>query len=186
MRTFKSFIAEGREAGLTVLAPVVVPNDEPDLAHPFAEAYWDTARQAALAGGGLALDTPPAFYLHGFPAPAQVMAYKRFVADALRWGRANRLRRIVILSPYYDRMTFAENARALYRSLDGEGLLPTDWVVESYDDGSGPSPGHPDGSASFGVPIGSDTQPGTVSGVALWFAQHARTDLVGNGPLGRP
>jgi hypothetical protein len=79
------------------------------------------------------------------------------------------LRTTVILSPHFDGPEFLANTQALVRRLARDGALPTEWVVENYDHGRlGEASGE-------GNPVGSESEPNSVAGAALWVARNAPT-----------
>ena len=163
---FQSFVQRARQRGLATLAPVVTPNGghEP-LA--WGDPFWRLARQMALYGHGIALDTPPAYAL------GRGNRYVAFVEQEIRWGVSAGLRTTVILSPHFDGPEFLANTQAFVRRLAGDGALPTEWVVENYDHGRlGEASGE-------GNPVGSESEPNSVAGVALWVARNAPTSPSG-------
>ncbi|MBE7189803.1 carbohydrate-binding domain-containing protein, partial [Jatrophihabitans endophyticus] len=150
---WSSYVAAAKGAGLQSVAPVFSPNVGGIPADGWADAQYSAIKTAALQGGALAVDTPSAFLL------GQGSAYQTFTENEIQWAHQNHLRVTVILSPYDDPTTFGANSAAAVSLLSKAGTLPDDWAVENY--------------ATESTRIGSDTDPNSVAGVALWIAQNA-------------
>jgi hypothetical protein len=191
---FKAFVDEGRLAGVKVIAPVASPNmtggvgpagDAGTLAvaRPWLDPWWDNVRTAALYGGGIAIDAPPAFYLHGLPDAVQVKAYQVFAQAQLAWAAQNKLAAFVIVSPFHDPGLLMQNAQRQYRMLLAGGALPTGWVVENYNTCGPPYPNAcVKTDAAFDAPAGPETKFGSAASVALWFARFAKVRAAHGAP----
>jgi hypothetical protein len=187
LATFKAFVDEARSVGgLQIIAPVLSPNSSGGkgaagdaatlaVAHPWTDSSWDDLRAAALYGGGIALDAPPAFYLHGLPSPVQVHAYQVFAQAQLEWAAKNKITAFFIVSPFFDASSFLRDAQAEYDSIAAAGTLPTAWVIESYSACDAPYPrACTKADAAYKAPVGSETEADTEANVALWFARSAK------------
>lgn len=89
----------GRSVGIASITPIVAPNAAwkphsrifPPTSREYYDlnsSFYDLARFEASYGGGIALDTPPNFFLSG----GSGRGYQRFVEQAIRWGNAQGIR----------------------------------------------------------------------------------------------
>ena len=154
---FDATATEARRHGILTVSPIFSPNlGSWPLDSFITDPQYSEIRDAALLGGGLCIDSPPGyFFLRG-------SAYQNFVYQEIQWAQANHLKVTVIISPYNDNANFMYDAKAFVRLLQWNNATPSDWVVEDYN-------------ASDTDGIGSDTDPNSVAGVALWVAQNAQT-----------
>lgn len=170
VRAWKLWLRAAGSAGINSMAPVVAPNAKwkrgsrifPPTRREYYDlrsAFYDLTRFEALSGRGIALDSPPSFFLAGGSGPG----YQRFVEQAIRWGDANGIRTTVLVSPYFDQPTFAEDTKKLVAALLAHDAVPTEWAVDDYEN-TDPS----DANA-----MGPDTRPNTTTAVGLWLANHA-------------
>lgn len=146
------------QGGVTSLAPFADPNG---TAWPlvFDDPFWDYFRSVCLAVGGMAVDSPPGFFWQ------QSEAYRHHDVEKVRWAVAQGLRVSVVISPWGRAEDFLGDTRRFVAYLGANGALPTEWVVETYDDPARPRmPGNP---------LGSEEEAGTVDSVALWVAGNA-------------
>jgi hypothetical protein len=182
VRAWKLWVQAGRSVGIASMAPIVAPNARWKRGSPIfpptrreyydlRSAFYDLSRFEALYGGGIALDAPPHFFLTG----GSGAGYRRFIEQAIRWGDANGLRTTVLVSPYFDRPTFAEDTAKFVSALQAHDAVPTEWAVDDYENTD----------ANDARAMGPDTRANTTTGVALWLASHApvyvRPDLTCNG-----
>ena len=159
-------INDAKLAGIKVVLPIISPNY--GIYGEFAtDETWASSRALAIAGGGLEIDIPAnMFFL--FPS-----SYRDFVVQEIQWAQQNGLVCNVLLSPYaqetgfpqaaYD-ATFAQASQAVVAYLVNAGAVPTQWSVENYI-ANDPAVNQ----------IGSDGDPESINGVALWLAQNAPT-----------
>lgn len=186
LKDFRAFLAAGRSHGaVTTFAPVTSPNSsggagpEGDaktlaIAHPWSDPWWDRFREMALAGGGIAFDAPPAFFLHGLPDSKQNLAYQAFTIAGLRWANEHHLWSVVIASPYFDANIFQTNSETERRILAVANALPETWVIENYSECGPPYNRSCIASdAAAGALVGAEIERNTESSVALWFARGA-------------
>jgi len=103
----------------------VGPVGSQDERIPFADASFDQFRRNCLAGGTIAIDLPPQFY---WDKPG---AYRTFVADEIKWGRANNLR-VVVLFFARDSGQFFEETKRAVADLIWRGAYPTAWASNQY------------------------------------------------------
>jgi hypothetical protein len=185
---FRAFVVEGRRsAGLKVFAPIASPNSSGGIgvsgdattvaiAHPWNTNWWNGVRAAAVFGGGIALDAPAAFYMHGLPDQAQQRAYQEFCQAVLIWAANMKLAAFVLVSPYFDNHAFLPDAKAEYASLAAHAL-PTSWVIENYNSCGPPFPRACvlSSDPAYGAPVGPESIGGTEASIADWFASSART-----------
>lgn len=139
---WQSYVDAARLYGIKTVAPVFSPNLGIDPLTNFAtDPIYAGVREAALYGGALAIDSPPAFHVRG-------PAYDSFVQGEIRWALGNGLRVTDIISPHSAPTTFLADTKAYIAKLEAADALPTEWVVENYrfdqpsvtiDDGSNPN-----------------------------------------------
>lgn len=142
--TFKSwqpFADAGKASGLTALGPIVSPNSPLDP-QDWNNSYWDSAKQMALYGGALGMDTPPLLYTARGPL------YVRF-AQQLAWCAATGVTCIDILSPANGEVGFEQDALDWGKQIVAAGVFPAGWVFENYNVNSKPSIGNEDEDGSL-------------------------------------
>ncbi|HTA40661.1 MAG TPA: hypothetical protein VK760_16380, partial [Candidatus Acidoferrales bacterium] len=170
VRAWKMWVRAGKSSGIASMAPIVAPNAVWERGNPIfppaRSEYYDLngsfyrlSRFEALYGGGVALDTPPKFFLMGGSGPG----YQKFVEQTIRWGNAHGLRTTVLVSPYGGRGSFTEDTEKFVGVLSGHGAVPSEWAVDDYEN-TNPN----DASA-----MGPDTVVNTTANVALWLASNA-------------
>jgi len=170
VRLWERWVQAGRSVGITSMAPIVAPNaawkPHSKLFPPTRRAYYDLnssfydlSRFEALYGGGIALDTPPNFFLDGGSGPG----YQRFIEQAIRWGDAHGIRTTVLVSPYPTRRAFSERTKAFVSVLVAHAAVPTEWAVDDYENTN------PNNASA----MGPDTRSDTITNVGLWLAEHA-------------
>ncbi len=148
---WRDFVEAARSAGVRRLAPVISPN-LPSDPRDWSDPYWDRPKRLALAGGALAMDTPPLLYrILG-------QGYVRFARQQLEWCARSGIPCIDIISPANGEAHFPADSVAWARKITVGGVGPAAWVLENYVDGSTPS-------------IGGDREPGTVAYGALVLAR---------------
>lgn len=172
----KHFEAQGGK----YLLPFITPNCEGRPATPgdwATSSDWEYARDLVLKIGGIAIDDPANYF-----DTAQGDAYRKWVADVIRWCNQNGLVSMVVMSPYDTRTNTTQAFDADFlgtptvggvigKGVEGEvtylqsvDTLPTLWAVENY---------------SFNDKIDnqigadSDSTGLTINYVATWVAQHA-------------
>lgn len=156
---WRDYASVAARFGLLSLAPFV-NNNNPAWPDDFDHPFWDHTKQVALAMGAGALDTPPGFAFSSGPD------YLGNVIQVIRWCRARKLRTSVVLSPHGDQRSYRASAIRFYLFLRANAALPTEWVVETFDDPWRPT--HPRNR------IASETLRNSTLNVALWMARHAR------------
>ncbi|HEV3091728.1 MAG TPA: hypothetical protein VGX91_09875 [Candidatus Cybelea sp.] len=170
VRAWEQWVRAGRSAGIASMAPVVAPNAMWKRGSPLfpptrreyydlRSTFYDLARFEASHGGGIALDSPPSFFLAGGSGPG----YQQFIEQAIRWGDAERLRTTVLVSPYLDRPTFTEDTKQFVAVLLAHDAVPTEWAVDDYENTD------PNDARA----MGPDTRANTTTAVGLWLATHA-------------
>jgi hypothetical protein len=164
------------------VAPVITPNGSNfDFDDLYAtSAYWANVRAAAAYGGGLALDTPPVYFL------AQSAAYQSIIAQMIQYEVSAGFRVSLILSPFlssgtdpngntganaYDPL-FVEHAMAEIGILRSLNALPTQIIAENYATVGDPN-----------QPV-NDTTPESMNALALYLARSAYTAPSGTTPNG--
>jgi hypothetical protein len=119
-------------------------------------------RHAALAAGGIAIDTPAGYWFE------QPSAYRATIKTMIRWAARNNVITMFAVSPYghqkdlapqfaFDEL-FAINTRKIYNDLKTSFTLPTMWMVQNY--------GPPSSTANE---PGSEAFPNSLVSVALWL-----------------
>lgn len=170
IRAWKLWVRAGRSVGITSMAPIVAPNARwkrgsrifPPTRRAYYDlhsAFYDLARFEALYGRGIAFDSPPKFFLTG----GSGLGYQRFIEQTIRWGNANGIRTTVLISPYFDRPTFTEDAKKFVGVLLAHDAVPTEWAVDDYENTN------PNDARA----MGPETRPNTTTAVGLWLALHA-------------
>jgi len=119
------------------VAPIFSPNSGAWNSAPWNNAKWDQTRTNIKIGGALATDSPPYFYL------SQPEGYKAFIADEIKWCKANNIDMIAIIHPGTS-VDFNEDFRKYRADLKARGAVPDIWAVECYY--GGPGGLHPIGS----------------------------------------
>lgn len=155
---WKDFAAVASMSGIKSIAPFVNNNN---LAWPddFDDEFWNYTKQVALEMGACALDTPPDFAFRSAPS------YLKNVLQVVQWCRRNDLRTSIVISPNGEQSRFLDSTKRFYAYLLEHQALPTEWVVENFDNPA--TPLNPENI------IGSEDLPNSTTGVALWLAQHA-------------
>ena len=158
---YEAYVDKGRATtSVQNYAVIYSPNDPNLTIGSFADPRWDWVRTEALYGGGLAFDTPSNF----FDLNPQTAAYEQFTIDEIRWALSQGLRVSMIVSANEDGANFLTHTQQMVATLTEAGALPTQWVVENYDESLTPS-----------VPnsIGPETTANSITNIALWVAQNA-------------
>jgi hypothetical protein len=119
------------------VAPIFSPNSGAWNGAPWNSTKWDQTRVNIKIGGALATDSPPYFYL------SQPEGYKAFIADEIKWCKANNIDMIAIIHPGTS-VDFNEDFRKYRADLKARGAVPDIWAVECYY--GGPGGLHPIGS----------------------------------------
>jgi hypothetical protein len=156
---FKSFVDGGRKLGIEVFSPVFAPNSKGEWALPFADSKWDTIRAAAAYGGGITIDSPPSYFMAAKPG------YQKFVEDEIKWARKAHIKSTFMISPMSSGMHFRDLTKALVNKLKDDHALPDHWIVENYRPAEKVTPDYPNA-------IGNEANPVSITGVALWLAEH--------------
>ncbi len=156
---FLAYVDEGKKWGVSSFAPIYSPNCACGVYGSLDSFATDPAyamlRAAALYGGALAIDAPPAYFFW------RGSAYQKFTYQEIQWAQQNNLRSTVIISPYSDGSRFLSDAQTYVGMFVSNNAIPSEWVVENYD------PAQP---ASV---IGSELTPNSMANVALWVARNA-------------
>lgn len=184
VRAWKLWVGAGRSVGIASMAPIVAPNAAwkphsrifPPTRREYYDltsSFYDLARFEASYGGGIALDTPPHFFLTG----GSGRGYQRFIEETIRWGNAHGIRTTVLVSPYPTRRTFSRDTQEFVSALVARGAIPTEWAVDDYENTD------PNDARA----MGPDTRENTTTNVGLWLAVHAPVYACGVahfGPMG--
>ena len=137
---------------------------------PFAtSSFFADVREMALYGGGISVDAPPQQFFHNIPAGANGQGHAEYQAiteGEIAWANANNLHSIWIISPNTSGTNYNAISQQLVRTLEtnatgSQADIPSEYVVENYGTSS---------SIETYNPIGSEDQPNTQMGVALWLA----------------
>ncbi len=134
-------IGVARAAGARSIAVFFSPNGGgEDIVDPFdSGGFWANVRTIIADGGGLALDTPPAYFLARGPR------YQFMIEQMIKWAEGKDYRVCLVVSPYataadaagntagngYDPRFLAETRQEI-NILRGQGALPTSYGVENY------------------------------------------------------
>ncbi len=159
VRQWRDYASVAARFGIHSVAPFV-NNNNPAWPDDFDDPFWDHTKRVALAMRAGALDTPPGFAFSSGPA------YLGNVVQVIRWCRAQKLRTSVVLSPHGDQRTYRASAIRFYLFLRANAALPTEWVVETFDDPWRPT--YPRNR------VASEALRDSTPNVALWMARHAR------------
>ena len=169
LQLWLAYVGGSRQHGAEIVSPVFAPNGytpygtftwDPN----FLDSTYDGLRQMAIAGGGLCIDSPPGYVLPLAVYPTLESEYMSFIEQEINWANSQGLRSSVILDPYYDDSTYASDVKAFVGTLETAGALPGQFIVENYNPG-----------ALSTLDIGSDTDPNSLAGVALWLAENVAT-----------
>jgi hypothetical protein len=167
VRAWKMWVQAGRSVGITSMAPIVAPNAAwrphsrlfPPTRREYYDlnsSFYDLARFEASYGGGIALDTPPNFFLTG-------RGYQGFIEQAIQWGNAHGIRTTVLVSPYPTRRAFSHDTKEFVNVLVAHDAIPTEWAVDNYENTN------PNDARA----MGPETRVNTTTNVGLWLALHA-------------
>jgi hypothetical protein len=138
--------------------------------NPFATgSFFADVRAMATYGGGITVDTPPQQFFHNIPGGTDGLGQAHYQAIAegeVAWANTNNLHSIWIISPSTSGTNYNTIAQQLVRALEANATgsqqnIPSEYVVENYGTSS---------SIENNNPIGSETQPNSELGVALWLA----------------
>ena len=165
-------VAQANAAGIQLVLPIISPNLG-IYGNWLTDPAWTLERELAQKMGGIAIDTPANYFIN-MPA-----SYRDFVEQEIKWANANGLVSAIIVSPYnvstdngmpdgwypqfWSDPTFLEATKQEVAILVSNGAVPTQWVAENY------------GDTPYMTQIGSDADPESVNGVALWLAESAPT-----------
>ncbi len=158
---FVATVTAAKAYGVEAVAPIWSPNGDFPMDNWFTTTYqpYEEIKQACLLGGGISLDTPPGYFV------AQSAAYQEFCYQEIQWANVNNLVSSVILSPVGGDGWFAINVKIVVEDYERAGAIPTAWIVENYAS-----------DASDGIwGVGSETDPNTMAGEALWVSENAET-----------
>ena len=141
LTTIETAIGVAKAVGTENAAVFFTPNGGgEDLVDAFATGgFWANVRTAIAYGGGVALDTPPAYFL------ARGAAYQSMVEQMIAWTEAQGYRVTLVVSPYdtgtdsagntagngYD-TNFLNETRQEIAILRKASDLPTSYGVENY------------------------------------------------------
>ncbi len=138
--------------------------------NPFASgSFFADVRAMATYGGGITVDTPPQQFFHNIPAGTDGLGQQHYQAIAegeVAWANSNQLHSIWIISPNTSGTNYNTISQQLVRALESnptgsQQYIPSEYVVENYGTTA---------SIENNNPIGSETQPNSELGVALWLA----------------
>ena len=138
--------------------------------NPFASgSFFADVQAMALYGGGITVDTPPQQFFHNIPAGTDGLGQEHYQAIAegeIAWANSNQLHSIWIISPSTSGTNYNTISQQLVRALESnptgsQQYIPSEYVVENYGTTA---------SIENNNPIGSETQPNSELGVALWLA----------------
>ena len=138
--------------------------------NPFASgSFFADVRAMATYGGGITVDTPPQQFFHNIPAGTDGLGQQHYQAIAegeVAWANSNNLHSIWIISPSTSGTNYNTISQQLVRALESNATgsqqnIPSEYVVENYGTTA---------SIENNNPIGSETQPNSELGVALWLA----------------
>ncbi len=136
-------------------------------------------RAAIVHAGGLAFDTPANFWFAAGPG------YQSTIISQLRWAKMHGVLTMFAVSPFalgssgppqfsFD-PRFLEATQAIYGALAASSALPNYWMAANY------SPGESQGNRPS-----TESKAESVSQVALWLAERARTAPAKSGACAGP
>lgn len=155
----------GHTIGHGTVMPWIAPND--GIYGNFASSpVFKNEREVIRAAGGVAVDVPAGLWIASSPA------YRNTIISMIRWAHAVGAKTIFSVSPYaigplktqqwnYDDKLL-EKTQLIYRDLQKASALPGGWLVQNY--------APPTSTANR---PGREIDPESLSGVALWLADHA-------------
>lgn len=151
--------------GHGTVMPWIAPND--GIYGDFAGSpVFANERRVIHAAGGVAIDVPAGLWIASPPA------YRSTVISMIRWAHATGAKTMFSVSPFaagplhvqqwnYDDKLL-EKTQLIYRDLMAAKALPDEWLVQNY------APAN-----SKANQPGRESDSESLSGVALWLADHA-------------
>jgi hypothetical protein len=161
MDQWKAYVDKGKAYGLKILAPIFAPNGGQWKTAAFADHKWDEIRAEAIYGGGITIDAPPHYFL------GTASGYQKFVEDEIRWAQGAHIQATYIISPNNSGADFLKDTITLLKQLEADHALPDFYIVENYR-GLPVDPNYLNA-------VGNENNPISINGVALWIAEHMRS-----------
>ena len=128
---WQGMAATARGLGIRLIVPVTAPNDNVGLADdPATHPSFELMRGVATAMGGIAVDAPPAYFLHNNPL---AVPYRTWLVRWVRWAAGMGLQVFWIVSPDTSGVEFLSDTQTMVAYLASHGALPHVWIVENYD-----------------------------------------------------
>lgn len=128
---WKGMAATARRLGISMIVPVTAPNDNVGINEdPAIHPSFALMRSVAQAMGGVAIDAPPAFFLHNNPL---AVPYRTWMVRWVRWAAGMGLRVFWIISPDTSGAEFLSDTQTMVAYLASHDALPHTWIVENYD-----------------------------------------------------
>ncbi len=131
LEQWKDMAATARRLGINMIVPVTAPNDNVGINEdPAIHPSFALMRSVAQAMGGVAIDAPPAFFLHNNPL---AVPYRTWMVRWVRWAAGMGLQVFWIVSPDTSGTEFLSDTQTMVAYLASHDALPHTWIVENYD-----------------------------------------------------
>lgn len=167
-QAWTSYVDAAMANGIATVAPIITPDGYNGATFgwdpTFTDPAYDGARKMAAYGHAIALDAPPNYYNElKIVNPAVAEEYLNFVEQEINWANSSNVRSELIVARYDDDSTYVDDVKNFVQRLVADGAIPAKYIVENYDP------------TTSTLAIGSDTDPNSLAGAALWLAQNAPT-----------
>ncbi|MBV1838613.1 Ig-like domain-containing protein [Acetobacter estunensis] len=185
---FNETVNSGWSDGIKTIAPIFSPNyffqngdassivagvgGEVDTVSNYSELadsnFYKNLEKAAVYGGALAIDSPADYFINAG------LDYQQFVENEIRWAVDQGLQVTVVISGFYDNTEYnttdtvndyGQDVRKMVAILEATGAVPTNWEVSEYE-------------AKRTIAAGSDTDPNSEAGIALWLENYAEVSAI--------
>ena len=128
---WEGMAATAHKLGIRMIVPVTAPNDNVGVADdPAVHSNFGLMRAVAQAMGGVAIDAPPAYFLHN---SLLAVPYRTWMVRWVRWAASNGLQVFWIVSPDTSGTEFLSDTQTMVAYLASHDALPHTWIVENYD-----------------------------------------------------
>ena len=183
---WEGMAATAHRLGIRRIVPVTAPNDNVGVADdPAVHPSFGLMRTVAQAMGGIAIDGPPAYFLHN---NALAVPYRAWLVRWVRWAASMGLRVFWIVSPDTSGTEFLSDTQMMVAYLEAHDALPHTWIVENYDsfttldraEVAAGGAGYTRATGHVSAPAAADGVPAAV-GVRLEDGHVAAVDIVDPG-----
>ena len=128
---WEGMAATAHRLGIRMIVPITAPNDNVGVNEdPAVHPSFGLMRAVAQAMGGVAIDGPPAYFLHN---NALAVPYRAWLVRWVHWAAGMGLRVFWIVSPDTSGAEFLSDTQTMVAYLKAHDALPHTWIVENYD-----------------------------------------------------